>query len=210
MCVEENLSSQRILSALPATAVTEDDLVLAAQAGDVCAVEELLIRHRPMLCKAARKFTLNAYDAEDLVQNAMLLAFLHIRSFRREAKFTSWLTTIINNCFRTQLRKNARVQWVYIDEPSNTVEGTIWNVDLPDPRTNPEEDVVENDLRKQLRIAIQRHPSKQREILKACVLNEVPLKQVAHEFGITVASTKTQLHRAKRRLRAYWAARVST
>ncbi len=61
-------------------ASSEKALIAAAQAGMTDAMDELLVRHRSGLYRAARRFTQNHEDAEDLVQDAMLRAFVNVGS----------------------------------------------------------------------------------------------------------------------------------
>lgn len=83
----------------------EQALVAAAQAGMTEAMDELLLRHRTALYRAARRFTRSHEDAEDLVQETMLRAFVNVRRFRQESQFATWLMAIVNNAARSMKRK---------------------------------------------------------------------------------------------------------
>ena len=62
----------------------------------------------PSLHRYACRVLGNKYDAEDAVQDALLSALKHLGQFRGEAQFSTWLTTIVLNCARMQLRKRSR------------------------------------------------------------------------------------------------------
>ena len=68
---------------------SDEELVIAAQNGESCALGELFGRHQKMLYRSARRYTANADEAYDLVQEAMLRAFTNMNRFRRESQFAS-------------------------------------------------------------------------------------------------------------------------
>lgn len=76
---------------------TDEELVIAAQNGESYAFDELLARHQKMLGCVARRYTANADEARDLVQETMLRAFRNIARFRRESRFVTWLHSIVIN-----------------------------------------------------------------------------------------------------------------
>src|SRR5271166_6261783 len=84
---------------------SDEELVIAAQNGESCALGELFGRHQKKLYCFARRYAANADEAHDLVQETMLRAFRNIGSFRRESRFATWLTTIAINTALTNKRK---------------------------------------------------------------------------------------------------------
>src|SRR6202000_1039765 len=86
-------------------AVSDDQLLSAAQDGDDRAFEELCRRHSSRARKVIVHIVRNRDDAEDALQDTLLRAFTHIASFRRSCKFSTWLTTIATNAALMVLRK---------------------------------------------------------------------------------------------------------
>src|ERR1700733_9438955 len=84
---------------------TDDDLVTAAQLGDQRAFLELCGRHSIVTKKTIFRIVRNHEDAEDALQDTLLRAYLHLTSFRRSCKFSSWLTTIGVNSALMIMRK---------------------------------------------------------------------------------------------------------
>jgi hypothetical protein len=60
-------------------------------------LDNVVPRYRPMFYKRAFDFLRNATDAEDAVRDALLSAYKHLGRFRRQAKLSTWLTTIVIN-----------------------------------------------------------------------------------------------------------------
>src|SRR5690242_18379771 len=92
---------------LAVTETPSDDLVLvrASKCGDVGAFEELVRRYDRRLLRIAHHMMHNREDAEDVVQEAFLKAFLHLDQFREDSKFSTWLIRITLNQSLMKLRK---------------------------------------------------------------------------------------------------------
>src|SRR5574340_479220 len=80
--------------------MTDPQLVARAQQGDLPAFEELVKKYQREIYGLAYRLVLDAEEAKDLAQQAFLQAFVHIRSFRQDAQFRTWLFRIaINQCY---------------------------------------------------------------------------------------------------------------
>jgi RNA polymerase sigma-70 factor (ECF subfamily) len=186
-------------SPLRAEDCSDDELVAAAQAGNSCAMEELLRRHRPIVYRSVRRFADTPEEADDLAQETMMRAFLNISRFRREARFSSWLVAIAINAGLSLKRKTGSTRWFYLDESRDTEEGEM-NFVLPDHRPNPEQVYMRRELRTLLRREVSKQHPKYRSILRACDLNDRPIDEAAQELGISRTAAKSRLHRARHML----------
>ena len=180
---------------------SDEELVIAAQNGDSCALGELFGRHQKMLYCFARRYAANADEAHDLVQEAMLRAFKNISRFRRESRFFTWLTSIVINTAISNKRREKHIRWINIDEQEG--EETRFCVrSLQDVRRSPEEDCSHRELHGLLRReALKLHP-KYRFILKACDLDDCSIEEAAQSLGMHLGAAKSRLHRARRSLSA--------
>jgi len=179
--------------------LSDEELLCAAQRGEASALEELLMRHRPMVYRAARRLSGNAQEAEDLTQETMLRAIKSIGSFRKEARFSSWLVAIVTNAAFALKRRERCIGWDSLDEPAHA-EGLLRAWTLADSRRDPEQEFLHNEIRFLVRRAISKqHPNAQ-AILLTCGLDELPIKQAAHSLGISRAAAQTRLFRARHRL----------
>src|SRR5246127_4129795 len=85
-------------------------------------LEQILASGLPPLYRRAYRILGNAADAEDAVQDALLAAYTHFDQFRGQAQISTWLTTIMLNCARLQLRRRPRNVDVSIDESSEELQ----------------------------------------------------------------------------------------
>jgi RNA polymerase sigma-70 factor, ECF subfamily len=180
-------------------ASSELALIAAAQAGVSDAMDELFVRHRRCLYRAARRFTHTHEEAEDLVQDAMLRAFVNVGKFRHESHFATWLIAIVNNAGLSMKRKGKGICWLSLDS-RKTELGGMSNWDFPDGRLNPEQETMQQELRAILQAVLLRQSQTHQTILEQCVFNEARIGEVASSLGVTIGSAKSSLYRARRRV----------
>lgn len=179
----------------------EQALVAAAQAGMTDAMDELLVRHKAALYRAARRFAKCHEDAEDLVQDAMLRAFVNVRKFRNESNFGTWLIAIVNNAALSMKRKGKNTYFVSLDSRHEEIAG-LSRRDIPDVRLNPEQEILQQELRSFLHTVLLRQSQTHRIILERCVFDEARIADAASSLGLTIGSAKSSLYRARRRVSA--------
>ena len=88
--------------------MTSPEDLAAVQAvlnGDIDAFESIVERWKRPLVNLAYRFCLDRSRAEDLAQEAFLRAFRHLRSWRRDAAFSTWLFALASNLYRTELKR---------------------------------------------------------------------------------------------------------
>jgi RNA polymerase sigma-70 factor (ECF subfamily) len=100
-------------------------------------LDHAVSRYLPIFHKRALRFLGNAHDAEDAVQDALLSAYKHLDQFRGQAKLSTWLTTIVTNAARMQLRRRGRVH-LSLDQHFGE-DDLAFSERLPDTKPGPEE-----------------------------------------------------------------------
>jgi RNA polymerase sigma-70 factor, ECF subfamily len=179
---------------LVVSAATDESLVAAAKLGDHPAFAELWARHSRMAFKMACRIMGNRDDAEDVIQDAWMKAYVHLKAFDGRAKFSTWLTRItINSALMTLRRKRAH------PETSMEIEdgGTWRHCDMTDQTKNVEELYARDEGAERLRRAICRLQPSLRNVVEIHQLIERPVKEVAELAGLSVAATKSRLLRAR-------------
>src|SRR5579864_5328302 len=96
---------------------TDHELVAQSKAGDKEAASELIRRHYASSLRLARAILRNQQDCEDAVQAAYCRAFQRLHTFREEARFSTWITSIVVNQSLMQLRRLRRATWLSLEEP---------------------------------------------------------------------------------------------
>jgi len=192
-----NMTFETCLPDAPAATLSDLDLVSAARLGDNNAFAELCQRHSRNLMKRLTRITRNREDAEDALQDSFLRAFLHLGSFQGKSQFSTWLSQIAHNSALMILRKRRRGPQVSLDEtgPDGTLEiQPVWVA------PSAEAQCIGGESLAALNEAAERLRPRLLSVLRLRVVHEYPIEQIAAMNGISVAATKTRLHRAKAEL----------
>jgi RNA polymerase sigma-70 factor (ECF subfamily) len=178
------------------TVLLDSDLVKHAQQGDSDAFAALFHTHKARIYSVCLRMTNNAAEAEDLTQEAFLQVFRKIMTFRGDSAFSTWLHRISVNTVLMHFRKKTLAQ-VSLDEPYSNSDGG---------KVRREYGTKDNRLAGSIdRIALARAlrelPRGYRTIF---VLHEVEgyeHQEIAEMLGCSVGNSKSQLHKAKLRIR---------
>jgi len=163
-------------------------------------MHDVLSRYLPRFHRSAYRYLGNAADAEDAVQDAMLAAYVHLDQFKGQAQMSTWLTSIVTNCARMQLRRRPLRPQVSLDEPLGEDQEHSLSELLADSRPSPEDDCRNAELRGHIVEALaQLSPSLQRTY-QLCGLNGRSLKEAADTLGVTEGTVKAQMSRARAKL----------
>ncbi len=95
-------------------------LLAAAKRGDSAAFEILCKQAASTVFHVAKRMTRNNEDAEDVVQESFQLAFIHLKNFKGDSRFSTWLSRIAINAALMKLRKKHRLWDVSLDESAET------------------------------------------------------------------------------------------
>jgi RNA polymerase sigma-70 factor (ECF subfamily) len=140
----------------------------------------------------------NREDAEDAVQDAMLSAHRHIERFDGRSQMSTWITSIVINAVRMQIRRRSRRPTLSLDEGTQDSNRKVDEWPL-DPRPTPEQSLLQRDLQLLVFDLIAHLPPVQREALRLRQ-QDLSIKQVAETFGIPVGTVKARLARARSEL----------
>lgn len=136
----------------------------------------------------------NEAEAEDAAQEAFIKAYRHLSKFRSESRFSTWLISIVLNEARGRLR---RKQPGLTDSIDDTAEGSVTPAQLTDWREIPSESLERQEIRTLIRRALSELPVAYREVFVLRELEERNVQETAETLGITSASVKMRLHRAR-------------
>ncbi|WP_158941512.1 sigma-70 family RNA polymerase sigma factor [Granulicella sp. S190] len=137
----------------------------------------------------------NEADAEDAAQEAFLKAFRNLEKFRGEAKFSTWLISIMLNEARSRLRQKKTAKTDSLDELNEG--GHVSPALLRDWREIPSEVLERQEVGHMLQVAITDLPPIYREVFVLRDIEDFSVNQSAEALGITVAAAKVRLHRAR-------------
>src|SRR5882757_3071200 len=178
----------------------ELDLILSVQGGENELFYELVRPYERRVYAAAMAILRNQTDAEDVVQEAMLKAFANIRQFRAEARFSTWLIQITVNEALMRRRRERTVVMESIDDRREE-ESEYAPRDFADWREIPSESLERKEIRQRLADALARLDRKYREVFVLRDMEQLNIQETAEALGISTASVKTRLLRARLMLR---------
>lgn len=144
----------------------------------------------PVLRRLCQAFTRDADEGEDLLQNALLKAYTHQRSYQGRGPLSGWLYSIIRHEHEEQVRQIARRRALLDLEQKR--HGMLLEELNPEPGMTPEEGVGRAERRRQIREGIERLPEPYREVVGLCDLEELPYEEVAARLGLPVGTVKSR------------------
>jgi RNA polymerase sigma-70 factor (ECF subfamily) len=174
----------------------EAQRIASILAGNTHEFHDLIRPHERSVYVMALSLLHNEADAEDATQEAFLKAFRNLANFRGDSKFSTWLISITLNEARSRLRSKKTVKIESLDEPPEG-QGQFTPALLRDWREIPSDALERNEVRYLLQQAITELPLIYREIFVLRDVEELSVNESAEALGITVASVKVRLHRAR-------------
>jgi RNA polymerase sigma-70 factor (ECF subfamily) len=187
----------------PADILEENDdlvLVAATQSGQGQAFEVLVGRHHTRILRTAVRFTRNEHDAEDIVQQSLQKAFIHLRQFKGTSSFSTWLTRITINEALMWLRRRRASPEIPIEQ-SSAVEHARLALNFPDSRRTPEDSLLQQERRQILCQAINKLPPGMRAAIELRELEQLSTKEAAGVMGLSVGAVKARVFHGRRKLR---------
>lgn len=161
--------------------------------------EKILQQRLPHFRRVAMRWLRNPEDAEDAVQDAMLSAFKHIAAFDGRAQLSTWVTAIVINAVRMQLRRRPRCLFLSLDHTPEEDQLAISEM-LADPRPTPEQTVVHGELRDLVARLICGLPDAQRAAIRLRQGEGLSIKEAAETLGVPTGTLKAQLARGRAKL----------
>lgn len=175
---------------------SDEYLLSSAKLGEHSAFIELSGRCTPMLLRVLTRITKNKEDAEDALQEALMNAFTHLRTFDGRSSFSTWLTRIAINSALMTLRRRPRLRQISLDADMENED--VAHTQYAGLDSNPEYVCLQNERRRALRDAIQRLSPALRKCIEIRHAKDSSVEEIAANLGVTIAATKSRLLRARR------------
>jgi RNA polymerase sigma-70 factor (ECF subfamily) len=183
---------------MPDASQGDVDLVVRTCRGECNAFGVLVSRYEGQVYNAVVHLV-GESDAEDIAQEVFMKAFRGLGSFRREAKFSTWLYGIMMNCVRTHWRSRRRHRGVFSLDGGNPHEDAP--LDPPSPRDGPFADSVRRETVEMVRCAIGGLDGELREIIVLRDIEGLSYYEVSRVLGLPLGTVKSRLFRARSALK---------
>ncbi len=162
--------------------------------GDVDAFSGIIERYKDKTFNYVYSQVKDYDEALDITQEIFIMTMEALRSFRRESKFSTWFYSIMVNYCKNYRKKNSRYNLVSINSSRGEEE---YDLQLPDERENPEQEVIMNDSLRIVREEIGTLPDDYREILVLRDIEGLPYNEIAEILGISLSNVKVRIHRGR-------------
>jgi RNA polymerase sigma-70 factor (ECF subfamily) len=186
------------LEAVP-TRIDDDVLIRRTLKGNKEAFASLMGQHKDTLFDLAFRILRNRADAEDVLQDAFLDVYKHLKSFNHESRFSTWVYSIVLNRVRNHLRHGKVIRWTSLDGPASTNED--YKVPETPERGPSAQKVLEHKLdlakvQKEVRLL----PTLYQTIFIMHYFHQLSLEEVSRNLGRPLGTIKVYLHRARKLL----------
>jgi len=177
-------------------------LVTAAATGDRRAMEALLVQAQEIAYRFSLLVCGHPEDAEDVMQEALLKTYQHVRQISEPGAFRTWLyTTVRNACLMKRRRRAGEpANFASVEQGIDTEEGTV-PVEVADSSRSIDQRLIDGWMDDRLRRALNHLPPSFRMIVVMREIEGLSTKEVAAIAGVSESNVKTRLHRARLMLR---------
>ncbi len=177
----------------------ERNWILRAQQGDLLAFEQLVIQHESFVMKVIASMVWSREDVEDVYQETFIRAFSHLKAFRFESAFRTWLIRIaVHQCLNKRRQRRWRNRFTLrLAEPDQAEMGYM----PPSSDPTPEQLTLNAEVWQHLQRTLAKLPEKQRTAFILKYMDGCSLKEIAEILGSTVGTIKTDIFRAMQKVR---------
>jgi RNA polymerase sigma-70 factor, ECF subfamily len=174
---------------------SDEELVERFQNGDASAFDILVRRWERKLQGAIYRLVGPGDDVRDLSQETLLKAYRGLGTFKKEARFSSWLYQIALNVCRDRMRRTRGKSYVSFDELSEVGEAA------GDAGPSALELIEARDLSRQVAAAVAALPEEQREVVVLKEYQGLTFLEIAETLDVPLSTVKTRLYRGLGQLR---------
>lgn len=173
---------------------SDEDLITAVLSGNTKAYSELVKNHQRFVFTLALRFAKNREDAEEIAQDCFVKAYKALGTFKKTAKFSTWLYTITYTTSMSFLRKK-HLNTHSIDDDESVLQ-------LPNNIASYRADLVEQkSANVYLNLAIDSLLPDDAAIITLFYLGEQSLEEIGQALHMEANTVKVKLHRARARLK---------
>jgi RNA polymerase sigma-70 factor (ECF subfamily) len=176
--------------------LADEQIVEKVVAGQTALFEVLMRRHNERVYRAARAIIKDDSEAEDIMQQAYVNAYSHLRQFDGRSRFSTWLTRIAIHEALARARRRGRYTDMDLEHPSALTVATSTAAPL-----DPERLAFSRELGALMESSIDRLPDGAREVFILRTVEGMSTEEVAAALDVSEAAVKTRLSRARAVLR---------
>jgi RNA polymerase sigma-70 factor (ECF subfamily) len=180
--------------------LSDQEIISSVLKGNDEDFKYLIERYKDRAFSLLKRILRNDMDAEEALQDSFIKAFKSLKSFKGEAKFSSWFFRIVYNTAMTKISnrktdlKIVDIEFDDNDEPINDLSNLYEESDTEFANLNSTEEFI-NKLLDMI-------PVKYSSVLTMFYIDELNIEEIAQSTGMTISNTKVILHRARNLLKS--------
>lgn len=175
---------------------TDEELIAKFQNGDLYAFDVLVRRYKNQLMNFVCRFVGNREEAEDIVQDTFVRLYRNKHSYRRIARFSTWIYTIAGNLAKTELRKRKGRRLLAISQLGCEDK----DYEIEDSAFDPEQEVDGTMKGAIIQREIDRLPPKFRQVIILRDIQELSYEEISEIIKAPLGTVKSRVNRARLRL----------
>ena len=179
--------------------IRSEELMARIAKGDESAFEILVDRHQASVLNLIYRFIGDGTQAKDLAQEVFIRVWQAAKTYRPEAKFTTWLYRITANLCFNEVKSSRRKKWFSFNRSDKDGEHTFEET-LADSAPSAEDLLLEKERSRQISDALQSLPDNQRMALVLKRYDDLSYEEIARILNCSVSAVESLLVRAKRTL----------
>jgi RNA polymerase sigma-70 factor (ECF subfamily) len=179
--------------------IRSEELMTRIAKGDNDAFEILVARHQTSILNLIYRFIGDRTQAKDLAQEVFIRVWQAAKTYKPEAKFTTWIYRIATNVCFNELKSAHRRKWFQFRRSNEDNEGSIEET-FSDGSPTAEDLLLERERSRQISDALQSLPDNQRMALILKRYDDLSYAEIAQIIGCSVSAVESLLVRAKRTL----------
>jgi RNA polymerase sigma-70 factor (ECF subfamily) len=182
------------------SAMSDEDLMSQFQAGVVEAFDILVSRYKDPLTNYIYRFLGDMKECEDLLQETFLRVYRNRHSYRRIAKFSTWLYTIAGNLARSEYRKRKRRRLYSLQSVNRDEEE--YEVEIPDETFSPDRHTESVFQDHYIQEALKEIPQEFREVVVLRDVQQLAYEEIAEITGLPMGTVKSRINRGRTKLQS--------
>jgi RNA polymerase sigma-70 factor, ECF subfamily len=167
--------------------------------GDQDAFGEIVEIYKNSVYQLCYRMLGNRHEAEDIAQEAFIRAYVNIKSFNQDLKFSTWLFRIATNLCIDRLRK--KKPDYYLDAEVAGTEGLTMYSHISSDSPLPETEVESLELQETVQKEILKLPEKYRSAIVLKYMEDMSLNEISEILDLPLGTVKTRIHRGREALR---------
>jgi len=164
--------------------------------------QDMMTQTRRRAYTMALQLTRNSADAEDLMQETYLKAWKGFDSYLPGRPFLNWLLRIMQRAYLdTRRRDNPIRKAESLNSMISPSDGEVQELPIPDDGPAPDQELMQDELRFQIRSALAELPEVYRDAIGMCDLEGMSYSEIAEIQNTTIGTVRSRIHRGRRLLR---------